>query len=159
MHLETEIACSQKCIWWPGSSEVGDALRGHGCANLQAEIEWVWRYPWRPWSSVFEVALGGRDRTWLEMHLEALLVRTWRMWSSQFGIVIGAGRWTACRVLKRYSSVSQVATVRMWQGHFPFELSWRAGWWLSIGRHVRRKLKLHSGVNSKSWALKDNRQS
>ena len=30
------------------------------------------------------------------------------------------------------------------------KLVWRTGWWRSIGREVHRKLKLHSGVNSKS---------
>jgi len=31
----------------------------------------------------------------------------------------------------------------------PLKLLWRTGWWQSIGREVRQKLKLHSGVNSK----------
>jgi len=32
----------------------------------------------------------------------------------------------------------------------PLKLLWRTGWWWSIGREARRKLKLHSGVNLKS---------
>jgi len=32
----------------------------------------------------------------------------------------------------------------------PLKLLWRTGWWRSSGREVRRKLKLHSGVNLKS---------
>jgi hypothetical protein len=32
----------------------------------------------------------------------------------------------------------------------PLKVLWRIGWWRSIGRETHRKLKLHSGVNSKS---------
>ena len=32
----------------------------------------------------------------------------------------------------------------------PSKLLWRPGWWQSICREIRRRLKLHSGVNSKS---------
>jgi len=101
MHLETEIEWTQRCTWRPGSSEFGDALGGHDCANLQAVIRRVWKYTWRPWSGDFEDALGGRDRASLEMHLEAkikwtqkmhleaVIHRVWRctlrLWPSEFG--------------------------------------------------------------------------
>jgi len=41
----------------------------------------------------------------------------------------------------------------------PLKLLWRIGWWRSIGGEVHWKLKLHPGVNSKSWEWRDNRQS
>jgi len=161
MHLETEIEWTQRCTWRPGSSKFGDALGGHDHANLQAVIERVWRYTWKPWSSEFGDELGGRDRASLEMHLEAMIERvwryTWRPWLSEIGRVLGGGRWTA-----RRDSIHQIVNSQPWECDkvtLPLKLLWRTGWWRSIGREVRRKLKIHSGVNSKSWEWRDDRQS
>jgi len=65
-------------------------LAGHDHVNLEAIIEWVWRYSW---SSEFGHALGGRDQGSLGMHLEAVIKRvwrcTWRPWSTEIGAVLG----------------------------------------------------------------------
>jgi len=90
MHLETEIESTQRCTWRPESSELGDALGGHDCANWQAVVERVWRYTWRPrsseirrctcrpWLIEFRDALWGCDQASLEMHLQAMIERDWR---------------------------------------------------------------------------------
>jgi len=161
MHWETEIEWTQRCTWRPGSSEFGDELGGHDCGNLQAIIERVCRYIWRPWSSEFGDALRGHDRASLQMHLEAVIERvrryTWRPWSSEIGPVLGGGRWTA-----RQDSIYQLVNSQPWECDkvtLPLKLLWRTGWWRLIGREVRWKLKLHSGVNSKSWEWRDDRRS
>jgi len=127
MHLEAEKMWTQRCTWRPGSSELRDALGGSDRANLEAVIEQVWRYPWRLWLSEFANALGGHNRASVEIHLEAVIEQvwrcTWRPWSSEIGRVLGGGRWTARPELRLYSSVSQLATVGMWQCDFIFELS------------------------------------
>jgi hypothetical protein len=56
----------------------------------------------------------------------------WTLRSSEIRWVLGRAWWVACRVLRLYSSVSWLAILRTLQGDFTFELSWRAGWWLSI---------------------------
>jgi len=77
MHLEAEIAWTQRCTWRPGSSELRDALGGCDCANWEAEIERVWRYTWWLWLSEFGDALGGCDWASVEMHLEAVMKWDW----------------------------------------------------------------------------------
>ena len=62
----------------------------------------------------------------------------------------GDGRWEVRHVLRFYSSVSYSKPWECDKVTLPFKLVWRTGWWRSIGREVRRKLKLHSGVNLKS---------
>jgi len=88
MHLETEIEWTQRCTWWPGLSEFGDAIGDR-------EIEWTQRCTWRPRLNEFGDALGGRDRVNSEMHLEAVIERvgsyTWRPRWNKIGGVLGDG--------------------------------------------------------------------
>jgi len=178
--LKMTIKWTQRYTPRPWSSDFGDALRGsnqqyleihleaviewvwryalggHDRVNIQAVIERVWRCTWRPWSC----ELAGCNRASLEIHLEAAIERvwrcTWRPWSSEFGQVLGGSRWTV-----RQDSIHQVVNSQPWECDkvtIPLELLWRTGWWRSIGREVRRKPKLHSGVNSKSWKWRDDRQ-
>jgi len=150
-----------RCTCRQRLSELRDAL-GHwdqvnSEMHLEAGIERVWGCTWRPWSC----ELAGRNRVSLQIHLEAVIEwvwrYTWRPWSSGIGRVLGGGRWTA-----RRDSIHQWVNSQPWecdQVTFPLKLLWITGWWRSIGREVRQKLKLHSGVNSKSWEWRDDRQS
>jgi len=55
--------------------------------------------------------------------------------------------------MARRDSIHQLVNSQPWECDkvtLPLKLLWRTGWWQSIGREVRRKLKIHSGVNSKS---------
>jgi len=185
MHLEAEVEWTQRCTLRPWSSEFRDALGGRDRVNwelhLEAVIERVWRCTWRPRSSELRAALGGRDRASLEMYLEAEIDRVWRCtgrpWSSEFGDALVAG-YDGAR-LKEYleefdleavgrrrarcwDSIHRLVNSKPWECDevtLPLKLLWRTGWWRWIGREVRRKLKLHSGVNSKSWEWRDHRQS
>jgi len=161
MHLEAVIEWVWRCTWRPWSCELAGRNRASLEIHLEAVIERVWRCTWRPWSSKVGDALGGRDRASLEMHWEAVIEQvwryTWRLWSSEIGRVLGGGRWTAPR-----DSIHQLVNSQPWECDkvtLPWKLLWRTGWWRSIGREVCRKLKLHSGVNSKSWEWRDDRQS
>jgi len=74
IYLESVINQDSWCTGKPWSSEFGDALAGHDCANLQAVIDRVWRCTWMPWSC----ELPGHNRASLEIHLEAVIKRAWR---------------------------------------------------------------------------------
>jgi len=150
-----------RCTWRRRLSELRDALGDWDRVNsemyLEAGIERVWRFSWRPWSC----ELAGRNWVSLEIHLEAVIERvwrhTWRPWSSEIGRVLGSGRWMA-----RRDSIHQLGNSQPWECDkvtLPLKLLRRTGWWLSIGREVRRKLKLHSWVNSKLWEWRDDRPS
>jgi len=165
MHWEAEMEWTQRCTWRPWSIEFGDALGGRDRVNsemhLEAVVERLWRCTRRPRWSELRDALGGRDQSSLEIHLEAAIERVWRCtcrpWTSEFGRVLGGGQWTALR-----DSIHPVVHSQPWECDkvtLPLKLLWRTGWWRSIGREVHRKVKLHSGVNSKSWEWRDDRQS
>jgi len=162
----------------------GYALGGHDGANFQAVIERVWRYTWRPRSSEFGDALGGRDRSSLEMHWEAEMEWTqrclWRPWSIESGDTLGdrdrasvemhlwaviervwTSTWMRSMEVRRVS-LHPVVNSQPWECDevtLPWKLLWRTGWSRSIGREVHRMLKLHWGVNSKSWEWRDDRRS
>jgi len=185
MQLEIEIEWTQRCTGRPWPSEFGDALGGRGRVNsemhFEAVIERVWRCSWRPRLSELRDTLGGRDRASLEMHLEAEIEWTesctWRPWSSEFGDALVAGYDRARleeylevvdleavggRRARCWDSIHRLVNSKPWECDkvtSPLKLLWRTGWWRWIGREVRRKLKLHSGVNSKSWEWRDDRQS
>jgi len=139
VYLDWLQAAIESNLWWAwkrGSSELRDTLEGRDRASvemdLEAVVERIWRYTWRPWSSELRDALRDPDRASVLMHLEAMNMRTWTPWSSEFGRVLRGSRWMARRVLRLFSSVSELPTVGMWQGDFTFQLSWRAGWCQSI---------------------------
>jgi len=185
MQLEIEIEWTQRCTGRPWPSEFGDALGGRGRVNsemhFEAVIERVWRCSWRPRLSELRDTLGGRDRASLEMHLEAEIEWTesctWRPWSSEFGDALVAGYDRARleeylevvdleavggRRARCWDSIHRLLNSKPWECDkvtSPLKLLWRTGWWRWSGREVRRKLKQHSGVNSKSWEWRDDRQS
>jgi len=183
--VEAVIERVWRYTWRPWSSQFGDTVRGHDRASLEictwrpwwcelgglnwasleihleAVIERDSRCTWRPWSSEFRGTLGGRDQVSLEIDLEAVIKWvwrfTWRPWSSEIGQVLGRGRWTA-----RRDSIHQLVNAQPWECDkvtLPLKLIWTTGWWRAIGREVRRRLKLHSGVNLKLWEWRDDRQS
>ena len=50
-------------------------------------------------------------------------------------------------------SIHWLVNSKLWECEevtVPLKLLWRTGWWRSISREAREKLKLHSGVKSKS---------
>jgi len=185
MHLETEIEWTHICTWRLWSSEFGDAIgdreRVNSEMHWEAVIERVWRCTWRPRWSELRDALWGRDRASLELQLEKEIewtqIYTPRPWSSEFGDALVAGYHRAG--LEEYLEVVDLEAVdgrragcwdsthrlvnsKPWECDevtLPLKLWWRTGWWRSIGREVCRKLKLHSGANSKSRKWRDNRQS
>jgi hypothetical protein len=138
---------------------------------LKLTIEWTQRYTPRPWSSKFRHAIG--DWQWVnsEMYWEAVIKQvcrcTGRPWLSEIGdaltgydrarleeyldmidleAVDGRGaRW--------WDSIYQLVNSKPWECDevtLPLKLLWRTGWWQLICRKVCHKLKIHSGVNSKS---------
>ena len=137
--LEAVMEWTKRSTWRSWGSEVVDTLGEDDLANLEDIIEWVWRCTWKPWTR----ELGG-------MQLETVIERVWRLKWSQFadalgghdfaileakmvqvGWVLWGGQWMACRVLRLFSLVSYLISVRMWQSDFTLELTWRAGcWWL-----------------------------
>jgi len=154
--------------------------------HLEAVIERVWRCTGRPWSSEFGDAIGDQDWVNWEMHLEAVIERVWRCtgrpWSSEFGDALVAGYDRARleeylevvnleavdleavdgRRARCWDSIHRLVNSKPWECDevtLPLKLLWRTGWWRSISREAYRKLKLHSGVNSKSWEWRDDRQS
>jgi len=173
MHREAVIERVWRCTERPWLSEFGDALWGRDWARLEmqleTEIEWTQRCTGRPWSSEFGHALGGRDRVNSEMHSE--------LWSSQFrdahAVGYDRGRWEEYlevvdleavdgRRARCWDSIHRLVNSKPWECNevtLPMKLLWRTGWWQSICREVRRKLKLHSGVNPKSREWRDDRQS
>jgi len=184
MHFEANIKWTQRCTpraWW---SEFGDAIRGWDWLNSEmhseAVIERVKRYTWRPRLSELSVALGGRDRrdrVSLEMHFKAVIERVWRCnwrpglselrdalrgrdWGSldiHFDLEAVDGRRARC-----WDSIHRLVNPKLWECHevtLRLKLLLRTGWWRWIGREVHRKLKQHSGVTSKSWEWRDDRQS
>jgi len=94
------------------------------------------------WSSEFRDALpAGYDLGRLEEYLEVVDLEAVN------------GRRTRC-----WDSIHRLVDAKLWardEVNLPLKLFWRTGWWQSICRAVRRKLKLHSGVNSKSRESRD----
>jgi hypothetical protein len=85
MNLEAEIECTQRCTWWLGLLEFGDAQGGHDRFSVdmhleakiedpemhsEAVIQRVWRLIWRPRCSEPRDALRDDDRATLEKSLE-----------------------------------------------------------------------------------------
>jgi len=185
MYLEIEIKWTQRCTRRPRLSELGDALGGWGRVNsemhFEAVIEWVWRCTWRPSSSELRDTLSGRDRASLEMQLETEIECTQRYtprpWLSTVGDALVGGHDRARleeylevvhlevvdgRRARCWESIHRLVNSRPWECDevtSPWKLLWRTGWWRSISREVCRKLKLHSGVNSRMWERSDDRQS
>jgi len=53
---------------------------------------------------------------------------------------------------RRWDSIHWLVNSKPWECDevtLTLMLLWRTGWWRSIGGDARRKLKLHSGVDSK----------
>ena len=96
LHLVTEIERTERCTWRQRSSEFGDALGDHGRVNLQAIIEWVWRYTWRPRSSELRRCIWKPWSIEFGDASEAVTERVWRrtcrLWSSEIGRVVGGGQ-------------------------------------------------------------------
>jgi len=129
IHLEAVIEPVWKCTWRPWSSQFGDALGGHARANLQAVMERVWWYTWRLWLSEYGDALGGHDRARLDVYLEAVDGRrTW--WWDSIHQLVNSQPWECDNETLPLSSHGELADGDR------------------SCREVRRKLKLHSGVNS-----------
>jgi len=114
--------------------------------RLKMTIEWTQRYTPRPWSSEFGDALvAGYDCARLEEYLEVV------------DLEAVDGRRARC-----WDSIHRVVNSKPWECDevsSPLQLLWRTGWWRSIVGEVHGKLKLHSGVNSKSREWRDARQS
>jgi len=185
MHLEAEVKWTQRCSLRPKSNEFRDVIGDREWVNSvipsKAVIKEVWRCTWRPRWSKYGDALGGRDRASLHMHLEAEIEWTQRctlrLWPSEFGDALVAGYDLARleeylevvdleavdgRRARCWDSIHQLVNSKPWEcGEVTLRLKLllRAGWWQWIGRKVHRKLKVHSGVNSKSWVWRDDRQS
>jgi len=154
MHSEIVIERVWRCT---GGGRNRASLEIH----LEAVIESVWRCTWRRWSCEFRDTVGGGEWGSLEIHLEAVIELvwryTWRLWLSEIGRVLGGGWWTV-----RWDWIHQLVDSQPWECDdltLPLKLVWRTGWWWSFSREVRWKLKLHSGVNSKLWEWRDDRQS
>jgi len=173
MQSETEIELTQRYTLRPWPSEFGDALGGWDGVNsemhLEAMIKWVWICPWRPWSSEFGHAIGGRDQVNSEMHSEAVTERVLRctcsrLWSCEIGGVLEVVDLEAVdgRRARWWNCIDRLVNSKLWECDevtLHLKLLWRTGWWWWIGKEVHQKLKLHSGVNSKSWEWQDDRQS
>ena len=129
MHCQIVIKWVWRCTWRPWSCELG----GHNWAtsemHLEAVIEQVWRYTWMPWSSDFGDALAGYDRARLEEYLEAVEERCAGWWDF-IHLLVNSQPWECDDV-----------TLHL-------KLLWRPGWWRSICREARQKLRLSSLV---SW--------
>jgi len=173
MYLEAMIERVWRCTGKPWSSEFGDALGGRDRVNsemhLEAMREQVWRCTWRPRLSELRDAFGGRDRVNSEMHSE--------LWSSEFRDSLAAGydrgrfeeylevvhlEAVDGRSAMCWDSIHRLVDSKPWKCDkvtLRLKLLWRTGWWQSICREVRPKLKLHLGVNSKSREWRDDRQS
>ena len=83
-----------------------------------------------------DARVAGYDRARLEEYLELVDLEEVE------------GRRARC-----WDSIHRLVNSEMWECDeetSPLKVLWRTGWWRSIGREVRHKLKLHSGVNSKS---------
>ena len=70
------------CTCLPDSSEFGEVLGVHDCANLKALMQPVWRYTSRPWSSQFGDGLGSCDRVWSAEYFEAVDGQSAECWES-----------------------------------------------------------------------------
>jgi len=129
MHLEAEIEWTQRCTWRPCSCELGGRNRASLEIHLEAVIERVWRCTWRLWLSEFGDALGGRDEVRLDEYFEAVHGRRARCWDSIHKLV-NSQPWECENVTLPFSSHGELVDGGR------------------SCREVRRKLKLHSGVNS-----------
>ena len=114
--------------------------------HLKMTIEWTQRYTPRPWFSEFGDALvASYDRARLDEYLEVV------------DLEAVDGRRAKC-----WDSIHQLVNSKPLECDevtLPLKILWRTGWSRSIGREVRGKLTLHSGVNSKSREWRDDRQS
>jgi len=114
--------------------------------HLKMTIKWTQRYTPRLWSTEFGDALvAGYDRARLEEYLEVV------------DLEAVDGKSARC-----WDSIHRLDDSKPWEcdeATLPLKFIWRTGWWRSISRGVRGKLKLYSGVNSKSREWRDDRQS
>jgi len=178
IHLEAVIERVWRCTRRPWSSEFGDALGGRDRVNS--------RCTWRPRSSDSGDAFGGRDRvtqrcTWRPRSSEfgdafgdrdRVTQRcTWRPWSSEFGYALaghdGARSGEYLKAVDRrragcWDSIHQLVNSQPWK-YDEVTLALSSHGELAGGgrscREARRKLKLHSGVNSQSSEWWEDRQS
>ena len=152
LHSEAVIERVWRCTWRLRLIELRNALGGCNRASLEMHfeghdrpslemhfeavihvIERVWRHNWRPRISELTDALRGRDRASSDMHFDLEVVDGRR------------GRCGDCihRLVNSKSSECDSVTS-------PLKLLSRNGWSQTICWEVRRKRKLHSGINSKS---------
>jgi len=108
--------------------------------------------------------VGDRNRAILEIHIEVILDRVWRLLSCESRDALGSHElpnsnamikwvwralrcswWMAQQVLRRYSSVSYLATVGMRPGDKTFQFTWRTSW---------RQLILYRGIWDAEATLK-----
>jgi len=133
VQMEIEIEWVQRCTGKPGSSEFGDALWGRDGASFdmlwEAIIDQVCRCTLRPWSSEFRDALWGRNRGSRDEYMEPVDGRRAGCWDS-FHQFVNSQPWECDNVTLTFS------------GHGERSNGGRSC------REARRKLKLHSGVNS-----------
>jgi len=170
---------TQRCTWRPQSSDFGDGFAGRDRVTQ--------RCTWRPWSSEFGDAQGGRDRVTSRMHLEAVIERvwrctwrprsgwtercTWRSWSSEFEDALAGHDWARSgdyleavdrRRAGCWDSILQLVNSQPWE-YDEVTLPLISHGELAGGgrscREARRKLNLHSGVNSQSSEWRGDRQS
>jgi len=133
IHLEAMIERDWWCTCRPCSCGFEDTFGGHDRASveihLEAAIEQVWRYTWRLWSSECVDALGGRNRVSLDKYWEEVDGWRTRCWDSVHQLV--------------NSELCECDKVTL-----PLSSHWELADGGRLCREARRKLKLHSGVNS-----------
>jgi len=177
VHQKMMIEWTQRYTPRPWLSEFGDAIGDRDGVNSEmhweAVIEWVWRCTLRavieqvcrctlrPWSSEFGGAIGDWDWVNSEIYWDAMIERvwrcTWRPKSSEHRDALRAVRCARC-----WDSIHWLVNLKQWECDevtLPLKLLWGNSWWQSICREVRRKQKLHSGVNSKLREWRDDKQS
>ena len=156
MHLEAAIEHIWRYTWSLWSSELRHALWGRDWASLEMHLKTMNVQIWKRESSEFGAALGGRDCASLEAIIMRVWGCTWRPWSCELGGHNGAtldeyleavnGRRAGCR-----DTIHQLVNSQLWEcDKVTLSLSSRGE--LADGgrscREARRKLKLHSAVNS-----------
>ena len=169
MLWEAMIMRVWRCTLRQWLSEFGDALWGRDRMSLKRHLEAVIVRTSRLWSSKFGDALGGSERVNSELHSELWLSEFWDALAAGYDqgrfeeymavVDVEAVYWRCTRC---WDSIHRLVNSKPWEYDemtLPWKLLYRTGWSQSICREVRRKLKLHSGVNSKLIEWRDNRQS
>jgi len=152
----------------PSTHAISGLAAGGACEQIEVRLKmtmvWTQRYTPRPWSSQFGDELGHRNRAYLEIHLEAVIQWTQRynpgMWSSDFGDPPeGPDRARLDDYLEAVNgrrpgwrhSIHQLVNSQPWECDNVTLPLISHGELADDGRscrEVRRKLNLHSGVNS-----------